>query len=598
MENMGLKKQIKEDISYYQNNFPNVTNIQKDEWAFNFWILDKIFNIDEELIEDNIIDYNDLGIDCFVFYEESKELYLIQNKYYDSGTCLDPSYLKNDFLLKGINALKNNTYCRSQELQDIYNKYKNNKDFSIYMKLYITNNNVSESCYDIIKKFNCNNENLNSNINAEIISLEELSSLYYGEPINDEQFLSVNIETVNKGTILNLKPKDYNLNTLLEAKYVYTPVISIYRIYREALEKKYPIFDENIREYLGNKKINKKIKDTLLNENDRNNFFYYNNGITIICKDIGKIKVKQNDSNLSSYFSITNPQIVNGCQTVNSIYEVLKNIELTKLEQEYKDCFVMVKVLQIDDANKQKELYKNIVTYNNSQNAIDEKTFVANNNIFKRLQKEFEKKGFLLLIKQSDEYKYLELYKKPTLLLDRNKELLETFGIEITKTKQLTIKLEKLLQVILAFHSGGCDAYIKKSSLLKDNSMQHDIVKSFIKDENVTVDSLILLYLLYLKAEISKKESQDGRTPIPYYLIDGFALYDCNNRCVNNITQILKDKKNIEKILHVYKMTIVMYTKTYETKHNIDYNKMIKKTIDYDLFKTCYEAACCGCTSF
>ncbi|WP_185966666.1 hypothetical protein [Clostridium sp. HBUAS56017] len=45
--------------------------------AFNYWVLDKFFYEEEELIEGKIIDYNDMGIDAFEFYEETKDLYLI-----------------------------------------------------------------------------------------------------------------------------------------------------------------------------------------------------------------------------------------------------------------------------------------------------------------------------------------------------------------------------------------------------------------------------------------------------------------------------------------------------------------------------------------
>lgn len=77
-----FKKQIHEDIVEYQQRFQHVPNIHKDEWAFNFWILDKLFSIEEDVIEDCIIDYNDKGIDCFVWHEDRHDLYLIQNKYY------------------------------------------------------------------------------------------------------------------------------------------------------------------------------------------------------------------------------------------------------------------------------------------------------------------------------------------------------------------------------------------------------------------------------------------------------------------------------------------------------------------------------------
>ena len=63
-----FKKQIQEDIAEYQSKHLFIQNIQKDEWAFNFWVLDKLFSVEEDLIEDCIIDYNDKGVDCFVWH--------------------------------------------------------------------------------------------------------------------------------------------------------------------------------------------------------------------------------------------------------------------------------------------------------------------------------------------------------------------------------------------------------------------------------------------------------------------------------------------------------------------------------------------------
>lgn len=95
----NFKKQIEEDIKEYQTNNSYITNICKDEWAFNYWVLDKLFYEDEELIEEKIIDYHDLGIDAYEIYEDTKEIYLIQNKYYGTSTSISAEYVKNDFLL-------------------------------------------------------------------------------------------------------------------------------------------------------------------------------------------------------------------------------------------------------------------------------------------------------------------------------------------------------------------------------------------------------------------------------------------------------------------------------------------------------------------
>ncbi len=135
-----FKKRIEEDLIEYAEKYPNVTNINKKEWAFNFWILDKLFSEDEQLIEEKIVDYDDKGIDCYVWHEDLHDLYLIQNKFYSEGTNLTKDYVMNDFLTRAIGSLEKGTYTRSKDLQDIYNKYSKEEDFHVYFHLYVTNN--------------------------------------------------------------------------------------------------------------------------------------------------------------------------------------------------------------------------------------------------------------------------------------------------------------------------------------------------------------------------------------------------------------------------------------------------------------------------
>lgn len=124
----------------------------------------------------------------------------------------------------------------------------------------------------------------------------------------------------------------------------------------------------------------------------------------------------------------------------------------------------MLKILEIDrDDNADSKLYKDIVKYTNSQNSIDEKTFVANTDTFIRLQNEFEAKGFLLLIKQSDKNKFANKYKVATKLKELSSERINRFGLnEIKKANDAYIPLEKFLQVINAFVAGGYVAYVKR----------------------------------------------------------------------------------------------------------------------------------------
>lgn len=574
-----FRTQIREDIKEYQLRYPNISNIEKDEWAFNYWILDKFFYEDEELIEDKIIDYNDMGVDAYEIYEDTKELYLIQNKYYNDSSKLSAEYVKNDFLLRPITALENGTYRKSVEVQDFFSKYKKHDDFTVYLQIYVTNNNRCDDAEEYVKKFNTGHPKYR----ASIFYLDDIKEKYYGDIKQNKQNLEVQIHSVNKGTILNINTDDYKLENVLDAKYVFTPVSSIFRLYRDSIEKNYPIFDMNIREYLGNKGVNKKIYETLLDPEDRKNFFYYNNGITMICDKMSSVETRSFGNNINAVFNVKNPQIVNGCQTVNSIYEALKNVDPRELEQNYKDTFVMLKILQINRENEYEEiLYKNIVTYNNSQNSIDEKTFVANNSTFNRLKTEFESKGFLLLIKQSDKNSYSTQYKNLTKLKEKNHERLEKFGLNsLNKVTDFFVPLEKLLQVVIAFALGGYDAYTKKSNLLKDTTKQYQTAIDFIKDDSITTDSLIDLYLLYKKADLCKSNSEENRFPIPYYLIDGFAKYECNERISNQISKQLSDLQSIENIIKLYTAVTKAYTRDINETNIIDYNKMIKQPVNY-----------------
>lgn len=576
-----FRKQIEEDLADYEEKYPNIPNITKKEWAFNFWVLDKLFSEDEQLIEEKIVDYDDKGIDCFVWHEDLHDLYLIQNKFYSEGTAITKDYVMNDFLTRAIGALEKGTYTRSKELQDIYNKYSQEEDFHIYFHLYVTNNSSkTTSIVDAIAQFN--QKYASKKMEAKFFSLDDIQKTYFDEPITDKKSFTFSINTINKGTILNINNEAYKLTQALNAKYVLTPILTVYKMVEAAKKCNYPLFDENIREYLGSTGgVNKRIKETLNSPSDRNNFFFYNNGITMIVNKIGT----DMPGNNGREFDVYDPQIVNGCQTVSTIFDTLSVLPESSLESEFENTYVMIKILEIpsNDANL-KELYKNIVRYNNSQNAITEKTFTANTDVFKRLQTEFEAKGLLVCIKQSDKYTFTTKFKTPTQLLNNNKTFMEKFGLdELNKVKDFIIDLEKLLQVFVAFMKNPLEAVQNKSKLLKQDTIQFEEVTNFIKNPQITSNDLLNLYLLYVRAEQEKKKSEDGKMPNPFYLIYCFSKYECKGD-VSKISALLSNKEEIEVLIKKYKLTLSRYYKKWVSKNpGKEYNDMIKSKIDEEL---------------
>ena len=194
------------------------------------------------------------------------------------------------------------------------------------------------------------------------------------------------------------------------------------------------------------------------------------------------------------------------------------------------------------------------------------------------------------MIKQSDKHNFSEKYKTLTKLKAANCSRIENFGLsEMKRVADVYIPLEKFLQVINAFVSGGYIAYVKKSNMLKFNSEQYNTAINFIKNGSVTIDLMLDLYLLYKRAEQEKKKNSDNRSPIPYYLVDSFSKYECDNRKFEKISIELDNNEKINRLMRLYTAVTKGYCSAYLKKYDIDYNKMIKRPIDYDILDSTRE---------
>lgn len=584
MAEVDFKTQIDEDLKEYAIDYDYIPKMSDLDWAFNYWILEKLYSEDIDSVASKtsaeITDDNDMGIDCYVWHEDTKDLYLIQNKHFSEGTQVDANYVQNEFLIHALAALEEGTYTRSERLQKIYTKFKENEEFRIIFNLYVTNSNgITKKTRKVIKEFN---NKYKGKYSAHAYDIDAIKEAYFGKPITEKKNMSFMIKTVNDGTILNIDNLNYGLNQAIDAKYALVPVTNIYAMKKEADISGYLLFDENIRDYLGaTGTVNKKILHTLNDSEDRKSFFFYNNGITIITDSIKKSTEKGNKGLL-----VKNPKIVNGCQTVNSIYVSLDSYSEDKLDEEFEDTYVMVKVLEIPSNDSDMEdLKKRIVEYTNSQNAIDQKTFEALESNYLRIQTEFKRKGFLIGIKQSDEYTYKQQYNAVGMneLIQASAELRERFGIEEKNkyvVKDFFCKLEKYLQAVLAFVSTAEDPVQHKSSILKSKTPQNEKVLDFIN--NTLIENQLALFLLYRRLEQEKKKSDVKISP--FYAINCFSHYSCVNGDASKIAEVLSDKVTINKLVTLYSQMIKgYYTEEWIKKHpeKPGYNDMVKEAIDF-----------------
>ncbi|AMV35270.1 AIPR protein [Pirellula sp. SH-Sr6A] len=149
------------------------------------------------------------------------------------------------------------------------------------------------------------------------------------------------------------------------------------------------LFARNIRGYMGEKtSVNQGMVATLESEPEK--FFFYNNGITIVC-DAAERKGAQGRDLLR----VDNPQIINGQQTTRTLAAHAKLAEKAS---------VLVKVIVVPRDNNQRDgfdgLISAIVAGTNWQNAIKQSDLMSNDRRQIEIERAFRKVGYMYLRKR------------------------------------------------------------------------------------------------------------------------------------------------------------------------------------------------------
>lgn len=222
------------------------------------------------------------------------------------------------------------------------------------------------------------------------------------------------------------------------------------------------LFSANVRDYLGNKRsdsnINYGIKKTLESEPD--NFWIYNNGITVITNTL------QYDEE-NKILNIKGFSIVNGAQTTGSIGS----------KKPKKNSYLPARFVKCDTP----DVIANIVRFNNSQNKITAADFRSNDRIQIRLREEFS-------AIQNTEYTGGRRGGAAD-AIKRNPNLLPS---------------DSVAQTLAAFHDSPSIAYNKKSEIWNSDKLY----SSFFTDKT-TATHICFVYSLFLMIKDVKNELTD-----------------------------------------------------------------------------------------
>lgn len=227
------------------------------------------------------------------------------------------------------------------------------------------------------------------------------------------------------------------------------------------------IFESNVRDYQGNVAVNKDIQETL--SNSTNEFWWVNNGITILSTEINQATPK--------LLILSDPAIVNGLQTSREIFNYFDNSDNPNIFND--DRKVMVKIMvPIDE-----EVRDKIILATNNQTSIPKSSLRGTDSI----------------------HREIEYYLKPRgLFYDRRKNYYKNEGKKSHEIVTLSFLAQCLFSIILQKPDY---ARARPSTLLNDD-------KTYKKVYNDEIELEAYYHAAYIGMSIKQILSKENIYPI------------------------------------------------------------------------------------
>ncbi len=338
--------------------------------------------IDYNMAAQNITDgYHDMGIDAVYNDTTQKKLFIIQSKWRKNGNGSISQEEAMTFV-GGLKRIINFDFDGSNEKimakqQEIVTAMSD-VDYQIEMIFCHTGNQtINDYAFRPIKELLCQvNEDDSTDLLVFLeIKLQNIYEYLVKSQDNDDIVLD-DIILSNWGVV----------TSPLKAYYGTIPAAAVGEWYSQYGNR---LFDKNIRYYKGSTDVNQGIKEVLRNEPEK--FFYYNNGIKILCKKITK-KPAYSTSREMGVFILEGVSLVNGAQTTGVIGSIFMDTPET-----VSDAKVFVQMIDLGDSEE--EQFTQITKLSNTQNRIDGKDFVSLDSNQERLRMELSFGGIQYLYK-------------------------------------------------------------------------------------------------------------------------------------------------------------------------------------------------------
>ena len=339
---------------------------------FNGMPIDKCYTDIYEMITDGA---NDGGIDFVYYDDENDKIILGQSKYRESVSPED--------VITELNKMSNTVQNFIDKNTGTYNPLVRNQLQNALDRLPEENTGNIEYC--IFAATQINIESIQRKISSQHSSYSiDMISLYQEDDIVErvnEALQKINL--VKEESVSIDKAKNYLEYSSKNSEGIIVnlsskSLISMFSKYAEE-----GLFDLNIRKYINNRTVDEGIRHTLAN--DRQNFWFLNNGLIVACKDYDI------DGNTVKLYDFS---IVNGGQTTNIIGKFKGNNE--------EEFFIPCKIIKEKYGKGSENFYNRIAEATNSQKPILPRDLKSNSPEMRKLKRWLKKNNIELEIKRGD----------------------------------------------------------------------------------------------------------------------------------------------------------------------------------------------------
>lgn len=350
--------------------------------AYTAYTLQVLANIDADVASNTIVDsYDDNGIDAIYFDKKNKLLWLVQSKWIKSGNG-EPEASEVVKFATGVKNLiefqldRFNSKVQAKEAEIV----EALGDPMVKLQIVLTftgKDGLSQHSQriidDLLKELNDPSELAIFNRFTLKQAHKSLIGFLDGQPIKADLILS-------------------NWGKVDEPYFAIYGTISGSDIANIWSEHRGKLFSENIRDFIGFSEVNEDIVDTI--ENNPENFYYFNNGITALCQSINKKPLGGSARN-TGVFVAQDFKIVNGAQSVGSLGKAFE-----RFPDKVNETKIFIKIISLEGCSE--EFGLDVTKKTNTQNRIDKRDFVSLDPEQERIKTELALEGIQYHFKRSE----------------------------------------------------------------------------------------------------------------------------------------------------------------------------------------------------